>query len=291
MRTVHWQLSFDGLLLSQESHAWGANIQFEQCENYFNIQQAGIRRPVRAQVDHKVFADRRFGRIVLANSGKPIPVVTVGVETDFPVRKFEFDADWLNSQLPDDIVFDFRTASAQPMFDEPCIGITLDRIYDELVTPRADSKRLLQPLIQILAMDTARCLIARSSQQEVSLHSLSPEQLMRIRHLIQTTDFGDLTLGYIAERMAMTQTRLRKMFKRATGSSLHDEIHEARLQAACRKLVETGDPLKIIAHQLGFRHVSAFCYWFKQSTGRTPSQHRNLQHCHAVELNEHTVRH
>lgn len=279
MRTVHWQHRFDGLMLSQESHAWIAGIKFVQHEDYFNIQQAGTRRPVRARVAQPITAKHQFGRIVLTPADSGIPVETTGVEVDFPVRKFEFDAAWLNRQLPASLDFDFRRASVQPIFDEPSVAFTLDRIYDELMVPRADSAPLLMSLIRILAIDTARCLIARSNQVEMPLRCLSPEQIARIRHLIQTTDFKDLTLAHIAERLEMRQPRLREMFRRATGGSLREEIHEARVHAARRRLVEADEPLKIVAHQLGFRHASAFCYWFKQCTGLTPTEHRSRRYC------------
>jgi AraC-like DNA-binding protein len=274
MRTTQWQLSFEGLVLSQESHAWEAGIHFAQQEDYFNIQQAGTRRPVRARLSHAVCADRRFGRIVLTPAGFCTPVETIGIEVDFPVRKFEFEANWLNAQLPPSHGFDFRKAYAQPVFDEPIIAATLDRIYDELLVSRADRGPLLKSLIQILAIDTARCLVARSSQVEMSQRSLAPEQVARIRHLIHTTEFKHLTLAYIAEKCGMRQARLREMFRHTTGRPLRAEIEEARVNAACRQLVETHQPLKMLAHHLAFTHTSAFCYWFKQSTGLTPTEYR-----------------
>ena len=283
MRTVHWQLCFDGLMLSQESHYWGAGIEFVQHADYFNFHQAGTRRPVRAHLAQPMNAKQRFGRIVLTPAGVGVPVETVGVEEDFPVRKFEFDAAWLNAQLPTSLEFDFRHATIQPIFDEPGIAATLDRIYDELLVPKSDSTPLLAALVRILAIDTARCLITRSSQSEISLRSLSPEQVARIRHLIQTTEFKNLTLAHIADRLEMRQPRLREMFRRATGTSLREEIYEARVHAACRRLVEADAPLKVVAHELGFTHASAFCYWFKQCTGLTPTEHRSRRLCGSVE--------
>lgn len=274
MRTTQWQLSFEGLVLSQESHAWDAGIHFAQQEDYFNIQQAGTRRPVRARPSRAVSTEQRFGRIVLTPAGFCTPVETLGVEVDFPVRKFEFDANWLNTHLPASLGFDFRKAYAQPVFDEPIIASTLDRIYDELLVQREDRGPLLKCLIEILAIDTARCLLARSSQVDMSQRGLSPERVARIRHLIQTTDFKDLTPTYIADKCGMRQARLREMFRHATGHPLRAEIEEARVNAACRQLVETHQPLKALAHNMGFTHTSAFCYWFKHSTGLTPTEYR-----------------
>lgn len=274
MRTVQWQLQFEGLQLSQESHAWTAGIRFVQPEEYFSIQQAGTRRPVRARLAQPVNARERFGRIVLTPAGAGIPVETIGVEEKFPVRKFEFDPEWLNAQLPPELSFDFCKAGAEPVFDEPVIAATLDRIYDELVAPRPESTPFVLALVRILAIDTARCLIARTRHDEVLLRSLTPEQVARIRHLIQTTGFKQLSLASIADRFGMRQQRLREMFRRATGNSLRAEIHQARVQTACRQLVETIHPLKVLSHELGFTHASAFCYWFKQSVGMTPTEYR-----------------
>lgn len=274
MRTLQWELTYEGMTLSQESHAWCAGVRFVQQEQYFNIQQAGTRRPVRARLSHPVGAERRLGRIVLTPAGFGMPVETVGVEVDFPVRKFEFDAKWLNTLLPPSLEFDFRNVAAQPVFDEPTIAATLDRIYDELIESRAESEAMLDCLIRVLAIDTVRCLVARSRQMDVSIRSLSSEQVARIRHLIQTTEFKDLTLSFISDRFGMRQPRLREMFKRSTGHSLRAEIEEARVNSACRMLVETHHPLKVLAHNLGFSHSSAFCYWFKHSTGLTPTEYR-----------------
>jgi AraC family transcriptional regulator len=274
VRTLQWQLSFEGLTFSQESHAWTAGLRFMRKEQLFNIQQAGTRRPVRARLSQPVSAEQRLGRIVLTPAGFGMPVETVGVEEDFPVRKFEFDPEWLNHQLEGSVDFDFRLACAYPIFDEPVVAATLDRIYDELMADRPERSLVLQTLTRLLAIDTARSLLARSANSELTMRSLSSEQVARIRHLIQTTEFKDLSLAYVAGKVDVSQTRLREMFKRATGHSLRAEIEEARVATACTQLISTHHPLKVLAHHLGFTHASAFCYWFKQATGMTPTEFR-----------------
>lgn len=277
MRTVQWQLSYAGLTLSHESHAWDAGVSFLQHEEHFNIRQAGIRRPVRARLAQPVKAEQRFGRIVLTPAGFGMPIETLGVEVGYPVRKFEFDVAWLNRLLPTSLAFDFRSADVQPIFDEPIIEATLDRIYHELVSSRSDSADLLDAFLRIFAIDTARCLMSRRDRTESTFRCLAPEQVASIRYLIQTTEFRQLTLGYIAHKMAMRPNRLGESFKRSTGHSLRDEIEKARILAACRHLAETQQPLKVVAHALGFTHASAYCFWFKQATGCTPTQYRNRQ--------------
>ena len=73
--------------------------------------------------------------IVLTPAGGCISVEALGEEADFPVRDFEFDPDWLTRKVCPEIDFDFGAATAQPVFNDPIIAVTLDRIYHEAVSP------------------------------------------------------------------------------------------------------------------------------------------------------------
>lgn len=274
MWTVQWQRSFEGLSLSLESHSWAAGQTLRHPTPHFNIMQACTRRPVRAQLARPIRNGDRLGRLVLTPAGPGVTVETTGEETEFLVRKFEFDTKWLNNLASSCLDFDFDKAQAQPVFDDPVIGATLDRIYTEMMSPGQASLDMLASLVRIFAIDTARLLTMRSKQPSTVERLLTAEQVAHIQRLIETTEFKDLTPGRIAVECQMSLSRLRDAFRRTTGTSLREKIEEARINAACRLLVETGHPLKIIAHRLGFGHASAFCYSFKNATGLTPTEYR-----------------
>lgn len=274
MLTVQWQRSFEGLSLALESHKWIAGERLAQTSSQLNIMQACTRRPVRARLARPIGNEQRLGRIVLTPAGVTIPVETLGEESDFPVRKFEFDPDWLNHLTASSIDFDFTNAEAQPVFDNPDIAATLNRIHTEMVNPQGGSAQLLPALIRVLAIDMARLLLSRSQESSCGSRNLTVEQLARVRLAIETIDLGKLTACRVAEECGMSVARLREAFRNTTGSSLRQEIESARINFARQMLVETGQPLKVIAHALGFAHPSAFCYFFKRETGLTPTEYR-----------------
>lgn len=274
MFVVQWQGSFEGLSLTQQSYSWAAGETLIEQPSQFNIMQACVRRPVQAQLVSPISSERRFGRLVLTPADFEMVVETIGEETDFPVRKFELDSQWFAKLAASYVDFDFNRFTAQPVFDDPQVGGTLDRIYSEMAAPARASHDVLEALLRILAIDTARLLMARSAQETTSALTLTTEQLARVRLSIETTDFKSLTPAKIASDCEMSLRRLRGAFRRTTGSSLQEQIEQARKAAACRSLVETGQPLKVISHGLGFAHASAFCYWFKNGTGLTPTEYR-----------------
>lgn len=274
MLTVHWQRKFEGLTLKYETHAWRAGEVICQKSTQFNFQQACIRRPVRARLFRPVRTQSRLGALVLTPRDFVVSVEATGDETDFPVRKYELDEDWLSSLVSPKFGLDFTKIDPYPMFDHPNISATLDRISSELLTPTSDSAEMLRSLIRMLAIDTSRLLRGDVAGQEDGGTMLTNDQLARINLSIETTDFAELSPNSVAGDCEISLPRLREAYRRTTGQSLRERIEQARQKSACRLLTMTGLPLKTIAHRIGFSHASAFCYWFKRSAGLTPSEYR-----------------
>lgn len=274
MRTVQWQRCFEGMRVSQLSYAWAAGETLSEPQDQFSVMQAATRRPVRARLREPLGCCDRLGRIVLTPAGGCISVEASGEETDFPVRNFEFDPGWLTWKVRPEIVFDFGAATAQPVFDDPIIAVTLDRIYHEVVSPRPDSNGLVDCLLGVLAIDLARTLRKRADSVQGAELALTAEQLATVQWSIETTHFAELTPAKIAADCRMSLPRLREAFRSTTGGSLREQIEKARMNTARQLLEDSSMPLKVIAHELGFSHSSAFCYSFKSATGLTPTEYR-----------------
>ena len=275
MLTVQWQRCFKGMRVSPRSYAWAAGEMLTEKQDQLTIMQAGTRRPVRARLREPLGCSDRLGRIVLEAAGGGMAVEAVGEETDFPVRGFEFDPDWLTRKVQPDISFDFAEVTAQPVFDDPVIAGTLDRLYHEVASPGPDSSGLVDYLVGILAIDLARVLRKRGAQAASHEVALTAEQLTTVQWSIATTPFTELTPAKIAADCRMALPRLREAFRSTTGRSLREQIDEERMKMARKLLEEPSLPLKVIAYELGYSHVSAFCYSFKCATGLTPTEYRN----------------
>jgi len=78
----------------------------------------------------------------------------------------------------------------------------------------------------------------------------------------------------IARSVGMGYSLFRKKFKEYTGVSPAQYQIGLRINKAKDLLIASGQPLKEIAHSLGFETFDYFCRLFKQKTGFTPSDFR-----------------
>lgn len=83
-----------------------------------------------------------------------------------------------------------------------------------------------------------------------------------------------LRVTELAELAGVSESHFIRSFRKATGTSPIDWLRRERITQAKRRLVETGDPIKQIARQVGYSDQFYFSRDFKQFTGRTPTEYR-----------------
>jgi two-component system response regulator YesN len=78
----------------------------------------------------------------------------------------------------------------------------------------------------------------------------------------------------LANQFLISESKLRKIFKEFTGKSINEYLTETRIEKAKEFLCNTDDPIKMIAHQVGYdtRNLGK---QFKNITGMKPLQWRN----------------
>lgn len=79
----------------------------------------------------------------------------------------------------------------------------------------------------------------------------------------------------LAELIKITPRQLQRIFRNEFGQTPQDWLNEQRILAA-KQLLRTGEAVKKIALDLGFKQSSHFCRQFKILNGLTPSEFRNL---------------
>ena len=72
----------------------------------------------------------------------------------------------------------------------------------------------------------------------------------------------------------MALSTLRRKFRQATGTPLHEWAVQSRITQARHLLGETETPIKAVAEQLGYRDVYFFTRQFRQMTGVAPAAYR-----------------
>ncbi len=89
---------------------------------------------------------------------------------------------------------------------------------------------------------------------------------------------GDLTaavsLADLAAELGMSESRLSRFFRRATGNSFTDFVNMVRINSACRLLMQTDHYVADICYQVGFNNVANFNRRFLELKGVTPTEFR-----------------
>jgi AraC family transcriptional regulator len=106
-------------------------------------------------------------------------------------------------------------------------------------------------------------------------YSLTPARLKSAIDYIHAHLDGDLSMVQIASSVNTGPTHFARLFKAATGISLHQYVIQQRVDRAQLLLKTTCLPITNIAAQVGFATPSHLAYHCKRQTGMTPKQIAN----------------
>lgn len=87
---------------------------------------------------------------------------------------------------------------------------------------------------------------------------------------------GTPTIQYIAERVNLSANYLSDLLKKETGRNAKEHINAFVVEKAKTLLLSTAQNVSEIAFDLGFNYPHYFSRMFKQHTGMTPKQYREL---------------
>jgi AraC family transcriptional regulator len=106
----------------------------------------------------------------------------------------------------------------------------------------------------------------------VNRYSLNPARLKSAVDYIHAHLDGDLSMVQIASSVNNSPSHFARLFKKATGISLHQYVIQQRVERA-KLLLKTKDlPISDIAAQVGFASPSHLTHHCKRQTGMTPGQ-------------------
>jgi two-component system, response regulator YesN len=115
------------------------------------------------------------------------------------------------------------------------------------------------------------------------LHSLNGNQSLveKVRHYVsENIGVQSLTREDIANHVYLNPDYLTRVFKRETGMSISDYLHQERIEYAKRLLKDSVMSIGDIAFEVGYSKLSYFSSVFKRATELTPIEYRKqIQKC------------
>ncbi len=89
-----------------------------------------------------------------------------------------------------------------------------------------------------------------------------------LRRFAKTAEFR---VSEIAKQLHCTPAQVRRLCRQTHGCLPKRLLSDWRVQMAAR-LLTAGKPVKFVSIEVGFRHVSSFCRYFKAVSGLRPAE-------------------
>lgn len=95
-----------------------------------------------------------------------------------------------------------------------------------------------------------------------------------VAHSLTENLAAPLSIAALARYHGITPSHLARTFKRERGITPHAFLTQARLEHACRLLLDTNEPLKVVAAACGFTDDAHFVHQFRRAHHETPARWR-----------------
>jgi len=107
------------------------------------------------------------------------------------------------------------------------------------------------------------------------LTEFDKEIAREIKRIIDAHPGMHYSTGYLAEKAAISETSLKRLFKTLFKTTLHAYIAQQRMQYATQLLQQNQKTIRQVSRLIGFKTSSNFTRAFKKYTGLPPAKYRN----------------
>ncbi|HEX7753159.1 MAG TPA: helix-turn-helix transcriptional regulator [Novosphingobium sp.] len=183
----------------------------------------------------------------------------------------EIQAQAVECWFPDDFTWtDRRLEAVLNITNEPIRQLML-RLNHELRRPQEGSSPLCEAIVQQLAIELARYLIAAGTPDAKG--GLASWRLKLVDERITDPAKPYPVARELAELCRLSTRQFSRAFRASRGCTVSDFLAQTRIEMAKRRL-GTAQPISEIAASLGFATQSSFTTAFRRSIGVTPAQFR-----------------
>ena len=221
----------------------------------------------------------RPGDLVLINKNDLHKTTDAGTEAHIRTV-INFDKNFvLSSFHMDDLIKELFTNEncivpflpADRQYVESCFS----RMIYEIQNKAVGFEISLQLILMELMIYTRRYIEAHPAP---TLANPSPmhKKVSEIAQYINDNFNAPLSLSSVSQRFFISQYYLSRTFKETTGFTFIEYLNSIRIREAQHLLLETNDPITMIAEKVGFGNISHFGRVFKAITKVSPMAFRKL---------------
>lgn len=188
----------------------------------------------------------------------------------------------LGSKMNDYTFFNYETSEALHLSDKEkqilyeCIQKIETELHENIDN---HSQAILVSNIELLLNYCSRYY----SRQFITRKNTNSNTVSQVQTLLKNyfkaeplKEKGLPTVKYLADNVHLSANYLSDLLKKETGMNAQDQIHYYLIEEAKNILLNTHNSISEIAYSLGFEYPQYFSKLFKQKTGQTPIQYRNL---------------
>ncbi|MGC4028030.1 MAG: AraC family transcriptional regulator [Steroidobacteraceae bacterium] len=153
---------------------------------------------------------------------------------------------------------------------------TLELLFAETDQPRCGSRLIADRMFEVVLIQLLRWMVdhpARAGVGSGLIAGLSDARLARALVAMHRAPEEDWQLARMAAVAGMSRSAFAESFKTATGTTPAAYLTDWRLTLAT-SMLRAGEPVKLIAAELGFASTSSLSRAFRQRLGASPREWR-----------------
>lgn len=188
----------------------------------------------------------------------------------------------LGAKMKDYTFFSYETSEALHLSEKE-----KEVLYDCILKIQAELNENIDIHSQNLIVSNIELLLNYCSRyygrQFITRKNSNRDTVLQIETLLRKylesgilQEKGLPTVKYLAENVHLSPNYLSDLLKKETGMNAQDHIHFFLIEEAKNILLNSDISVSEIAYNLGFDYPQYFSRLFKQKTGKTPNEYRNL---------------
>lgn len=112
-------------------------------------------------------------------------------------------------------------------------------------------------------------------RQSTDFQALKDPHVIQAMHYIRHNANKGIKVDQVLQYVGISRSNMEARFKEERGHSIHQEIHNVKLNKACKLLAESSLPIQEISETCGYPSLQYMYTVFKKNLNKTPKEYRS----------------